>query len=682
MTLHRVQSFVAGEWVLPGPGARPIADAATGEVFAEAGHAGLDFAVVREFAITRGGPALRAMGFHDRARMLKALATWLNERKAPLYALSHRTGATMADNRIDIDGGIGTMFVIASKGRREMPDGDVYLDGGLEMLSREGSFVGQHICTPLHGVAVHINAFNFPVWGMLEKLAPTLLAGVPAIVKPATASGYVAEAAVRMMIDSGILPEGALQLVSGDLGDLLDRLDGQDVVSFTGSAATALTLRSRPSLLGGAVRFVAEQDSLNATILGPDAVPGTPEFDLFLKEAHREMTAKAGQKCTAIRRILVPEPQAEAVIAGLSERLSNTRIGAPERETTRMGALISQAQRQDVLAQAHLIGTEAERVHGNPDAFDIDGADPRAGAFLPPMLYHCANPDAAARIHDTEAFGPVATVMGYTGLDHAAHLANLGGGSLVVSLVTAEPAVARTVTMESAAFHGRIYINNRTSMGESTGHGSPLPHMVHGGPGRAGGGEELGGVRGVLHYMQRTALQGSPDMLSAITGQWQKGSDRPEAQGHPFTRAYEDLAIGDTITTEPREITLEDIEHFAEFTGDTFYAHMDEAAAQRNPFFPGRVAHGYLILSFAAGLFVQPDEGPVLANTGLENLRFLKPVPPGASIRVQLTVKRKTRRTDTYGEVRWSVDVVDQDCEAVAEYELLTMVRYRDASPV
>ncbi len=682
MTLHRVQSFVAGNWVMPRAQARPIADAATGEVFAEAGHGGLDFGAIRAFAITKGGPALRALGFHDRARMLKALATHLNERRKPLYRLSHRTGATMADNRIDIDGGIGTMFVIASKGRREMPDGDIYLDGGLEALSRGGSFVGQHVCTALQGVAVHINAFNFPVWGMLEKLAPTLLAGMPAIVKPATASGYVAEAAVRIMLESGILPEGALQLVSGDLGDLLDRLDGQDVVSFTGSAATALTLRSNPNLMRGAVRFVAEQDSLNATILGPDAVPGTPEFDLFLKEAHREMTAKAGQKCTAIRRILVPEPHLEAVIDGLSQRLAATRIGAPQRETTHMGALISQAQRQDVLDQAAKIAAEAERVHGDPDAFEVDGADARAGAFLPPMLYHCADPDRAARIHDTEAFGPVATVMGYAGLDHAAALANRGGGSLVVSLVTNEPHVARTVTTESAAHHGRIYINNRVSMGESTGHGSPLPHMVHGGPGRAGGGEELGGVRGVLHYMQRTAVQASPDMLTAITGQWQKGAARPEATRHPFTRAFEDLAIGDTLETGERKVTLEDIEHFAAFTGDTFYAHMDEAAALRNPFFPGRVAHGYLILSFAAGLFVQPDEGPVLANTGLENLRFLKPVPPGAAIRVRLTVKRKTRRTDSYGEVRWNVEVVDQDGDAVAEYDLLTMVRYRVESAV
>jgi oxepin-CoA hydrolase/3-oxo-5,6-dehydrosuberyl-CoA semialdehyde dehydrogenase len=678
--LHRVQSFAAGEWVPPGDRAREIADAATGEAFAVAGHDGLDFAAMRDFAISRGGPSLRAMGFHDRARMLKALATHLNENRDALYGLSYRTGATLSDSKIDIDGGIGTMFGIASKGRREMPDGDVYIDGGMELLSRRGSFVGQHVCTPMQGVAVHINAFNFPVWGMLEKLAPTLLAGMPAIVKPATASSYVAEAAARIMLDSGILPEGALQIVSGGLGDLLDQLDGQDVVSFTGSAETALKLRARPKILSEAVRFVAEQDSLNATILGPDARTGTPEFDLFVKEVHREMTAKAGQKCTAIRRILVPEPQVEAVIEAVSHRLAATRIGAPEREDTRMGALISLEQRRDVLEKASLIASEAERVCGDPDAFEVSGADMAKGAFLPPMLFHCAQPDRAVATHETEAFGPVATVMGYRDLSHACALANRGGGSLVVSLVTRKTEVARQVVLESGAFHGRVYLNNRDSMDESTGHGSPLPHMVHGGPGRAGGGEELGGVRGVLHYMQRTAVQGSPDLLTGITGQWVKGAARPEREGHPFRAHFEDLRIGETLTTAAREVTMEDIEHFADFTGDRFYAHMDEAAASRNPFFPGRVAHGYLLLSFAAGLFVDPDEGPVLANTGLENLRFLKPVPAGSRIRVRLTVKRKTRRTDSYGEVRWNAEVVDQDNDAVAEYDLLTMVAYRDAA--
>jgi oxepin-CoA hydrolase/3-oxo-5,6-dehydrosuberyl-CoA semialdehyde dehydrogenase len=676
MGLYRVESFVTGDWVPPGQSAREIADAATGRPFALSGHEGVDFAEVKAFSVGRGGPALRRMGFHDRARMLKALAGYLNERKDRLYALSYHTGATLPDSKIDIDGGIGTMFVIASKGRREMPDGDVYLDGGPEMLSRSGSFIGQHICTPLRGVAVHINAFNFPVWGMLEKLAPTLLAGMPAIVKPATASGYLAEACARMILESGILPEGALQLVSGDLGDLLGRLDGQDVVSFTGSAETAARLRATPGLVENAVRFVAEQDSLNATILGPDAAPGTPEFDVFLAEVHREMTAKAGQKCTAIRRIIVPEVHLDAVATGLSTRLTETRIGAPEDSATGMGALISEAQRRDVLEKAARIGQEAERVCGDPGALDLPGAL-AGGAFLPPMLYLCAEPNRATLVHRTEAFGPVATVMAYSDPAHAAALANRGGGSLVASLVTRDPAVAREVVMESASHHGRIYLNNRDSAAEATGHGSPLPHMVHGGPGRAGGGEELGGVRGVLHYMQRTAIQGSPDLLSAITGTWLPGAARPEAEGHPFRRSFEDLAVGETLTTPSRLVTQEDIEHFAEFTGDQFYAHMDEDAAARNPFFPGRVAHGYLLLSFAAGLFVEPSEGPVLANTGLEALRFLKPVPAGTEVHARLTVKRKTRRTEEYGEVRWNVELLDGTGDAVAEYDLLTMVAYR-----
>ncbi|MDA7425031.1 phenylacetic acid degradation bifunctional protein PaaZ [Thalassococcus lentus] len=676
MTLQGVCSFAQGEWVSPGEHTRRIADAVTGQDFAEAGGASLDFAEMRRWARQNGGNALRTMTFHDRARMLKALALYLGERKQALYDLSYRTGATLADSKIDIDGGIGTMLVIASKGRREMPDSQVYLDGDVEQLSRGGTFLGQHICTPLRGVAVHINAFNFPVWGMLEKLAPTLLAGMPAIVKPATDSCYVTEACVRMMLDSGLLPEGALQLVTGGLGDLLDRLDCQDVVSFTGSAETAFKLRSNPHLLRESVRFVAEQDSLNASVLGPDAVPGTPEFDLFVKEAHREMTAKAGQKCTAIRRIIAPDAHVPALIAALSQKLTDTRIGAPDLETTRMGALISNKQRADVLAKLELLGPETERVCGDPQNFDVDGADASEGAFLPPVLLYCANPDAAQRVHDTEAFGPVSTVMGYQDLEHAMALVNRGGGSLVASVVTGDGDVARQVALSAGAFHGRLYFNNATSMKESTGHGSPLPHMVHGGPGRAGGGEELGGVRGVMHYMQRTAIQGSPDILTAIGGTWFPGARETERDTHPFTRRYGDLQIGDTLQTASREITLEDVEHFAKFTGDTFYAHMDEEAAKRNPFFPGRVAHGYLLLSFAAGLFVQPDEGPVLANTGLENLRFMKPVRPGAHLKVRLTVKKKTPRTDSYGEVRWDVQLRDQDDDVVGEYDLLTMVAF------
>ncbi|MEX0351194.1 MAG: phenylacetic acid degradation bifunctional protein PaaZ [Paracoccaceae bacterium] len=668
MRLLQVSSFAAGEWVPPGPGARRITSAITGKPLANAGNDSLDVEAMLAYARDVGGPALRALSFHDRARMLKALAQALDDRKQALYDLSYDTGATQKDHLFDIDGGIGTMFVFASKGRREMPDGQVYLDGGIEQISRNGSFLGQHICTPLPGVAIHINAYNFPVWGMLEKLAPTLLAGVPAIVKPATSSCYVTELSVRILLETGILPDGALQLVSGGLGDMLDHLGAQDVVSFTGSAETALKLRQTPAITRNAVRFVAEQDSLNASILAPDASPGSPEFDLFLKEVHREMTTKAGQKCTAIRRILAPEPHVQAVIEALSARLAATAIGDPRLEATRMGALISNAQKADVLAKAEIIGREAERVFGDPGIFD---ADP--GAFLPPMLFHCPDPDQASHVHDTEAFGPVSTIMGYRDVDHAVSLANRGGGSLVTSLITNDPAIAARVVQGSAAWNGRIYINNRDSMQESSGHGAPLPHMVHGGPGRAGGGEEMGGIRGVKHYMQRTAIQASPQILSAITKTWVPGAPEIIIPAHPFTRRFGELEIGETLTTAPREITLEDIEHFADFTGDRFYAHMDDAAAKRNPFFPGRVAHGYLLLSFAAGLFVQPDEGPVLANTGLDNLRFMQPVSAGDSIKVRLTVKQKTPRNPEYGEVRWHVTLSNQDEQKVAEYELLTM---------
>ncbi len=677
MTIMQLNSFAQGKWVAPMGRTRPVFSAVTGEQIAEAGSDALDFQGMIDFAVQRGGPALREMTFHDRARKLKALALYLNDRRDALYELSYQTGATLADSRIDIDGGIGTMLVFASKGRREMPDGHVYLDGDVEMLSRKGSFLGQHVATPLRGVAVHINAFNFPVWGMLEKLAPTLLAGVPAIVKPATATSYLTEAAFRLMEESGIFPEGAFQLIIGGTGDLLDRLGPQDVVSFTGSADTALMLRANPNIINRGVRFTAEQDSLNASVLGPDAVPGTPEFDLFVKEVVREMTAKAGQKCTAIRRIIAPEATISELSDAIIARLEKTVIGNPADKETRMGALASAAQKRDVLEKVAAFSGECTRLYGDPDNFTVQGADRDRGAFLPPMLFRCDDPDSARRVHEVEAFGPVSTIMPYRDLKHAAELMNRGGGSLVGSVITNDPQVAREITLEAAAWHGRLYFNNRDSMAESTGHGSPLPHMTHGGPGRAGGGEELGGIRGVLHYMQRTSVQGSPDMLTAIGGIWVKGAREITPLAHPFTMTFDELEIGHTIVTEPRVVTLEDIEHFAEFTGDTFYAHMDEEAARANPFFPGRVAHGYLLLSFAAGLFVEPSPGPVLANTGLNGLSFQKPVSPGEEIHVRLTVKRKTRRTDEYGEVRWNVTLFNQDDEQVAEYELLTMVAYR-----
>ena len=676
MTIQKISSFAAGQWVQPGQSARIIKSAITGEVIAKAGNDALDVQSMLDYGRDVGGPALRAMTFHDRARMLKAVAMQIRKHKQALYDISFDTGATQSDHLIDIDGGVGTMFVFASKGRREMPDGHVYLDGEIEQLSRNGTFLGQHICTPLRGVAVHINAFNFPVWGMLEKLAPTLLAGVPAIVKPATSSCYVTEACVRIMLDSGLLPAGSVQLISGGTGDLLDRLGMQDFVSFTGSAHTALSLRSAPNILQKSVRFVAEQDSLNASILGADATPGTPEFDLFVKEISREMTAKAGQKCTAIRRIIAPEVQVEALIEALSKRLDQVTIGDPRAEGVRMGALVSESQKRDVLKNAAIIGQQAERVYGDPDNFNVHGEGTENGAFVPPMLFHCANPDTSDLVHCTESFGPVSTIMGYRDLDHAIELANRGEGSLVASVITRDGNIAQELAMGVGAYHGRIYFNNRDSMKESTGHGSPLPHMVHGGPGRAGGGEEMGGVRGVMHYMQRTAIQGSPDILSAISGTWIPGAQEIEGTAHPFTRKFGDLAIGETIHTASREISLDDIEHFAEFTGDTFYAHMDEEAAAANPFFPGRVAHGYLLLSFAAGLFVEPNPGPVLANTGLDGLRFMKPVQAGDSVKVRLTVKKKTRRNEEYGEVRWHVSLKNQDDELVAEYELLTMNAY------
>ena len=673
MKIHDVRSFAAGAWVDCNEAARTIHSAITGDAIARAGNDKLAVTGMLEYAKNLGGQNLRKLSFHDRAKMLKAVAQKLTEHKKALYDLSFSTGATQKDHLFDIDGGIGTLFAYSSMARREMPNSDIYLDGKVERLSSNGTFLGQHVCTSRQGVAIHVNAFNFPVWGMLEKLAPAFLAGVPAIVKPATSTCYVTELCVRIILDSGLLPEGVLQLVSGSLGDMLDHLTTQDIVSFTGSAETALLLRSHPKILSNATRFIAEQDSLNASILGPDAVSGTVEFDLFTKEVLREMTTKAGQKCTAIRRILVPEPQLEPVMERLKLELSRVITGDPRLEATGMGALVSQSQKQDVLRKIRLLEEDTECIIGDPGTFTVDGKDLQNGAFFPPTLLYCSNPDSAKYVHDVEAFGPVSTIMAYRDICHASELLNSAKGSLVASVITNDTDVAREVTMSSAAFHGRLYFNNRVSMKESTGHGSPLPHMIHGGPGRAGGGEEMGGIRGVMHYMQRTAIQGSPEFLSQIGQTWVPGANKIEETVHPFMRKFGSLQIGETLSTGARQILMEDIEQFAFFTGDTFYAHMDEEAAERNPFFPGRVAHGYLLLSFAAGLFVEPSEGPVLANTGLDNLRFMKPVQAGDKIKVRLTVKQKTPRNEDYGEVRWHVSLLNQDDELVAEYELLTM---------
>jgi oxepin-CoA hydrolase/3-oxo-5,6-dehydrosuberyl-CoA semialdehyde dehydrogenase len=671
--LMKLQSFVRGQWAAPGREVVDIRSAVTGEVVAQASGGGLDMRELLAFARTTGGRNLRRLTFHQRADMLKKLGQYLTERKDQLYKLSFQTGATRVDNMIDIDGGIGTLFVYASKGRRELPNAKFLLDGAVESLSKGGSFSGQHILASMHGVAVHINAFNFPCWGMLEKLAPALLAGVPVVTKPATVTSYVAYALARMIAESSILPEGAFQFIIGSTDDLFDHLTCQDVVSFTGSLETSQKLQRHPVIAREAVRFVAERDSLNAAILAPDAAPGTPEFDLFIKEVAKEMTVKAGQKCTAIRRALAPSPHIDAVISALRERLAKVTIGNPELETVRMGPLVGLDQRRDVLAHVTTLRAEAELVAGDPDNFAVEGADADRGAFIPPQLLHCADPTRATSVHEIEAFGPVCTVMGYSDLEQAITLANRGGGSLVASVYTHAINIAADLVFGISCFHGRLVIIDRDCAKEQTGHGSPMPQMVHGGPGRAGGGEELGGIRSLHHYMQRTALQGSPTMLTSVTGSWSKGTPIIEKDRHPFRYHFEDLDIGQTFLSKERTITLDDIEHFAHFTGDTFYAHMDEEATKGHPFFPGRVAHGYLLLSFAAGLFVDPDPGPVLANYGLDSLRFVKPVQPGEAIKVRLTAKEKSPRNKQYGEVRWDVEITTATGETAATYELLTM---------
>jgi oxepin-CoA hydrolase/3-oxo-5,6-dehydrosuberyl-CoA semialdehyde dehydrogenase len=668
MKTLKLLNYAQGHWIAGEGALDEVRSAVTGDVVAETGARGLDYPAMLDHARKVGGPALRKLTFHERAHRLKALGNAIMARKEELYELSYDSGATRADSWIDIEGGAGTLFSFSSRGRRELPNGKVLIDGAMEPLSRGGTFVGQHVFTPLQGVAVHINAFNFPIWGMLEKLAPTLLAGVPAIVKPASQTAWLTEACFRIMIEADILPAGAIQLIVGLPGDLVEPLTCQDVVSFTGSAATAMKLQSHPVIGRESVRFVAERDSLNASILGPDAAPGTPEFDLFVKEVAREMTSKAGQKCTAIRRAMAPADYLDAVQDALTERLARVRIGDPREETTQMGALASMAQRDSVRAAVRELSASARIVAGDPDTPPVAN-----GAFISPILLRSDDPWGADAVHDVEAFGPVSTLMPYRDLDDAIALANRGMGSLALSLFTHDSDTARDFVLGAGAWHGRMVILDRTSAKESTGHGSPLPVLVHGGPGRAGGGEEMGGMRGVKHYMQRTALQGSPAVLAKVIGQYLPGAEQLPAEVHPFRKRMAELEIGYTLKTASRRVTLADIEHFAHFTGDTFYAHMDEEAARASPIFGGRVAHGYLILSFAAGLFVDPDPGPVLANTGLETLRFLTPLYPGDSMRVELSVKSKSVRDAEKGEVRWAVVVYNQKDETVATYELMTM---------
>ncbi|MCQ1955440.1 phenylacetic acid degradation bifunctional protein PaaZ [Arthrobacter sp. zg-Y826] len=682
--VETVPSYVRGAWWTPDPaGARgtEVHDASTGELLALVSSDGLDTAGAVDYARTVGQAELGKSTFHQRALLLKELAMHLNAQREELYAVSARSGATRTDSLVDIDGGIGVLFAYGSKGRRELPNSTVIVDGAVEQLAKDGSFLGEHIYSRIPGVAVQINAFNFPVWGMLEKLAPAFLAGVPSIVKPATPTGYITAAAVRMIVDSGILPAGSLQLISGSARDLPDHLDYRDMVSFTGSASTAERLRAHPQIAVGGVRFTAETDSLNAALLGPDAVPGTPEFDAFIRSLVTEITAKAGQKCTAIRRAIVPAGLVNDVVAAAGERIrGRVVLGDPRAENVTMGALASREQLDGVReAVQRMLAAGAQLALGSLDAPDVvraDGSEGTApdGAFMEPLLLTWPDSDADA-LHNIEAFGPVASVVGYTDVADAVRLAARGGGSLVATVCTNDPEVAREMLTGIAGHHGRVLFLNREDARSSTGHGSPVPHLVHGGPGRAGGGEELGGIRAVRHYMQRTAVQGSPNMLTSLTGIWHPGADRRFDAGHPFRKPLSELRVGDAVRSDLREVTLEDIAAFAETTGDTFYAHTDAAAAEANPFFPGIVAHGYLLLSWGAGLFVDPAPGPVLANYGLENLRFLTPVAAGDSIRVTLTAKKITpRETDEYGEVAWDAVLANQDDELVATYDVLTLV--------
>ncbi|MGO1645712.1 MAG: phenylacetic acid degradation bifunctional protein PaaZ [Agrococcus casei] len=665
-------SYIKGEWWRPETDAavQEVRDASTGDVVARVSSEGIDLAGALEYARTVGHDSLAPLTFHQRAIILKKMALALTERKDELYEISARTGATKADSWVDIDGGIGVLFAYSSKGRREMPQGTVLLDGPLEPLSKDGSFLGRHIFTSLPGAALQINAFNFAVWGSLEKLAPAFLAGVPSIIKPATPTGYLAEHMVRILDESGLLPEGSVQLVSGSLPGVFDLLKLGDTVAFTGSAYTADKLRRHEAFQSGGVRFTCETDSINASVLGPDATPETPEFSAFVKQLVTEMTSKAGQKCTAIRRAIVPSALAADVARAVADRIAERIVvGDPRDEGVTMGPLASMEQRDEVLSQVGKLVDAGGRV-----VVGTDQPQQSQGAFVSPMLLQFDDALTTA-LHEIEAFGPVASLLTYDSVDEAVDLVARGGGSLVTSVVSHDPEFVGALVPRIAGMNGRILLLDRDNLKTSTGHGSPLPMLMHGGPGRAGGGEELGGMIAVKHHMQRTAVQGTPKLLTAVTGVWHSGASANADAEHPFRKSLAELRIGDHVRSGLREVSLDDIERFAHFTGDTFYAHMDEEAAAANPFFPGRVAHGYLLVSFAAGLFVEPAPGPVLANTGLENLKFMTPVSAGDSIRVELTAKEITpRETDDYGQVRWDARLINQNDEIVAQYDVLTMV--------
>jgi oxepin-CoA hydrolase / 3-oxo-5,6-dehydrosuberyl-CoA semialdehyde dehydrogenase len=680
--MYQLKNYAYGQWVSGSEQGQELYNAITGEIIANASSKGLDFGQMCAYARKVGGPNLRQLTFQERGLMLKALAIHLLSRKEDFYKLSWATGATRNDSWVDIEGGIGNLFTYASL-RRQFPDQTFCYDGEAARLSKNNTFIGHHLCVPKEGVAIHINAFNFPVWGMLEKIAVNFLAGMPAIVKPATLTSFLTEAVVKEIVASGILPEGALQLICGSANGILDHVMNQDVVTFTGSASTGKMLKAHPRIIDESVPFNLEADSLNCCVLGLDVTPEMPEFDIFIKEVAREITTKAGQKCTAVRRVIVPENMIEDVHIALGKRLAQNIVGDPNVEGVRMGALAGHSQLQEVKEKIEILSRCQKIIIGDFEKFEVKGADKNKGAFMPPIIFLNEKPFINTDCHNIEAFGPVSTLMPYNTIDEAIQLSKLGKGSLVSSIVTADDRIARSYTIGAASMHGRILVLNRHCAKESTGHGSPMPMLVHGGPGRAGGGEEMGGKRGVMHYMQRTAIQGSPTTISSILNQYQQGADQIEKDIHPFRQHFEDLEIGETLITAKHTVTEADVVNFANVSGDHFYAHTDTTSLD-GTIFTGRVAHGYYILSKAAGLFVNAKKGPVLLNYGIDECRFTKPVYMGSTIGVRFTCKEKIsqekKNTEDVakGIVKWLVDVYDETGETVAIATILTMVKKRN----
>ncbi len=698
--MNKLHNYACGQWVAGAENGQELYNAITGDVVATASSKGLDFAKMCDYARTVGGPKLRKMTFHERGQMLKALAMHLQSKKEEFYKISWATGATRADSWVDIEGGFGNLFTYASL-RRQFPNETFCYDGDVARLSKNNTFIGHHICVPKEGVAIHINAFNFPVWGMLEKVAVNWLAGVPAIVKPATLTSYLTEAVVKEIIASKIVPEGALQLICGSANGILDHVINQDVVTFTGSASTGKMLKSNARLMEESVHFNMEADSLNCCVLGTDVTPSMPEFDIFIKEVTREITTKAGQKCTAVRRVIVPENLVEDVQIALGKRLATNIIGDPNVEGVRMGSLAGHSQLKEVKEKVEILSKTQKIIIGNFENFEVKGADKHKGAFMPPIIFYNDNPFKNTDCHNIEAFGPVSTIMPYKTIDEAIALSKLGKGSLVSSIVTADEKIARMYTIGAACMHGRILVLNNECAKESTGHGSPMPMLIHGGPGRAGGGEEMGGKRGVFHYLQRTAIQGSPSMITAILNSYQVGAKQIIKEVHPFRQYFEDLEVGETTITPTHTVSEDDIVNFANLSGDKFYAHLQPDALE-GTIFKRTVAHGYFILSKAAGLFVDPPKGPVLLNYGIDECRFTRPIYPGMTIGVKFTCKEKIENDKPLkaangedvkvGIVKWVVDIydasfmdvlekydaVDQAGQTVGIATILTMVKLKE----